>query len=197
MTSGRKGRPGKRGVPGPEVVQYRGPIRESGGSVPDDGVIVRLSLANNATGTTGGMYYATNNLGVTSASDWANMSATFDEYRVLGFELDYLPNAPEGNSTFAHSAGFKFVTHSADAYVNPSIDVCVQHADWKPVHTGDYFNCVWKMAGVEEAMFISTAAPSTQVLGSIFATFPFATTASSSVYGIFVNTWVVQFRGRK
>lgn len=193
--NGRKTKNSSGQGPSPDTVVYRGPIRGGVGSVPDDTVVARVSLNNNPVGSAGGINYSANNLGVTSCSDWASFAATYGEFRIVGFEVDYLPNYPGGNAAVVHSAGFRFATHNSDSFVTPNIDTCIQHADWVMIHTGSNFRAEWKMASEEEAGFNSTASPPTTVAGSIFVNFPYATTAS--VYGIFVCTWMVQFRDRK
>lgn len=185
--------------PSPNALVYTGAIRGGAGAQPDDAITVRLSYASYISGASSGFTLAVNNLGVTTATDWLSYANTYDEFRVLGFEMDWLPYWMGGNTgpsgAVTHSAGLRFVTHSADALVNPTADQAVQHADWVPAHTGERFKSMWKMSGADEAAFQNTASPPSVLLGSIYCAFPAA--AYNGTYGIQVATYLVQFRGRK
>jgi hypothetical protein len=195
MKGGKKGKNSQNG-PAPGTVVWNGPVRMLETGVPNDAIVARLSTVSiGVTGSSSGLVVAGNNLGVTSSSDWASFSNTYDEFRVLGFELDWLPNYPGGNNAVVHASGVRFSTHSADSYVLPNLDVCVQHADWKPFYTGVQFKQEWKMAAEEEAIFQQTSSPAGTLLGQIYAIAPSA--SSTIAYGQAVVTYAVQFRGRK
>lgn len=195
MKGGKKGKNSQTG-PSPAAVVYNGPVRMMETGVPNDAIVARLATVSiGVTGSANGLQTVANNLGVTASTDWASFANTYDEYRVLGFELDWLPNYPGGNASVVQASGIRFSTHSSDTYTLPNLDVCVQHADWKPFYTGTPFKQEWKMAAEEEAVFYATASPNSTLLGQIFATAPSAT--STSAYGQAVVTYAVQFRGRK
>jgi len=182
--------------PAPGVAVFNGPVRMPEPSRPNDTITVRMSYVNTSlTGGSGGVQVATNNLQVTTCTDWASYAATYSEYRVLGFALEYLPNYPGGNAAVVHASGIRFTDHSSDSFVQPTLDVCVQHANWLPFYTGVSFKEEWKMASLEEATFFATAVPDTVLRGQVYATAPGA--SSSSSYANAVITFAVQFRDRK
>lgn len=195
----KKSKGTKASGPDPSAVKYNGAIRGGAGIMPDDTIVARLSLSNSVTGSASlGVSMGVNNIGVTSSSDWAGFAATYGEFRVLGFQLDYLPYYPGGNAAVTHAAGFRIDTHSNDTLANLTVDQMVQHADWVAIHTGEKFSAAWKMDSEEEAAFLATASPpsgTTGLLGSVYAGIPGATSAST--YGLAVYTYVVQFRDRK
>lgn len=183
--------------PSSAAVVWRGPIRAPRDGTVSDAITVRLSYVNALQGGVGGVGYAANNISVNTATDWAGYAAVYDEYRVLGFQTDFLPHFPGGNgSGVLHGAGFSLTTHSADSFVGPSEDVLVQHADWKPFYTSAAFKEQWNMDGMEEAAFLNVASAGTApLLGTIVFVAKTATSAIS--YGWVVTTFAVQFRGRK
>lgn len=181
--------------PSEAVVTYKGPIRRGPGAIVDDMVVATLSAPNSATGGPTGVTQAINNLGVSSCTDWASYASVYDEFRVLAFCVEYLPHYPGGNSTVIHSAGTRFTTHSSETFVNPSVDAQIQHGDWVAIHSGERYKAEWRMNAQEEAVFATTTSLPSAVQGSIYSSMLNATSAVS--YGLFINTWLVQFRGRK
>lgn len=183
--------------PSSAAVVWRGPIRTPRDGTVSDAITIRLSAVNALVGSANGVGYAANNTAVNTCTDWAGYAAVYDEYRVLGFQVDFLPHFPGGNGAGAiHGAGFSLTTHSADSFVGPSEDVLVQHADWKPFYTSAAFKEQWNMDGLEEAAFLNVAsAGSPPLLGTIVFVAKTATSAVS--YGWVALTYAVQFRGRK
>lgn len=174
---------------------FRGPIRAPSAGVVTDDAIVRMSFAGYPTGTSVGMqnYYSTAN--VSSCTDWTNLAAVYDEYRVLGYEIDYFPSYSGGNASVVQCAGLAITTHQPN---NPfpftSIGTMAGYQDWKPFDTGKPLKLEWKMDSVEEAQFASTTG-TLPVFGYTGYWAPYAT--STSQYGIQLLTYVVHFRGRK
>jgi len=190
-------KPGNKGTkqsPGPSTVMYRGPIRGGDGAVPDDAITTRMSYNISTTGGTSWLY-AVYNTTVSSCPDWASFISTYGEFRILGFEMDYLPHYPGGNTTVVHGSGVRYITHSSDSTSGITMNSAVGHADWKPIHTGERFKAIWRMASEEESQYQSTAAPSSTILGGIAAYVP--TASSTAAYGNLVITYLVQFRDRK
>jgi hypothetical protein len=181
-------------APGPSAVVYKGPIRTKEQGTPNDLITVRLSNTYPQTGSSVGLQFAVSNSNVISSGDWSNYVGAYDEHRVLGFEVDWMPNAGAGSTQYVQSTGFRISTH---APTNPtpftSLQTMVQYADWQEFNTGKSSKTMWKMASTEEAQFVPTSGtPGAQGFICVFA--PYAT--STTVYGVASVTWVVQFRGR-
>jgi len=175
------------------VVVYRGPIQSVDRGLADDGIIVTMSAQFPIAGGAVGLQLSTASSQVTGCADWAGYSAAYDEFRVLGYSMRWLPNFPDGNNSVAQSAGIVVSTHSP---ANPgpftSLNQSIQYGDWTYSNTGRTFMKEWRMSSTEEAQFAPVSSPVPQ--GWINAFFPAAT--STGTYGIVVNTFVVQFRGR-
>lgn len=192
MGKKNKSNSGKQEKPSDSLVIYRGPIVTRDVGVADDSVVELLTYVTSISGgTLGVQYYVGTNPSI--ATGWASFAARYDEYRVLGLQLEYWPHYPGGNAAVSHSAGFGVVTHSA---VNPfpftSVTNMVGYDDWTPYQTSSHWKGQWRMAATEEAQYVSTASPiQTGYIGF------FAPTASSTgTYGYTTIAFRIQFRGR-
>lgn len=180
----------------PATIVYNGVVRGNGLAVPDDTITARLSFTGAVTGGSTGALYAFSTLTLPASTDWPSYANTYSEYRILGFELDYLPHYPGGNSAVIQGAGMGITIHSSEVIApGATLDQFCQHADWKSFYTSTEFNMQWKMSSVEEAVFESTASPPSVSKGSIGILAPSATTGGA--YGYYVVTYLVQFRDRK
>jgi hypothetical protein len=179
---------------GSEVVRYTGPIK-----LPiqpsDDLVTVNLSDCYYCTGNASlGLQFASNSSPIVSSSDWASYKLIYDECRVIGFTMAFLPSKPDGS--VIHCSGLACTTSTG---VNPgpftTLNQMVQY-NYVPIYTYKPFKLSWKMSATEEAQWATTAnTPANH--GFITAFFQGANTTNSGAYGLQVTTWLVQFRGRK
>jgi len=181
--------------PSQEVVVYNGPVRapRSAGR-PTDQTTVRMVYSFASSGSAVGMQLALGTGNITNCADWPRYTALYDEYRILGFEVAYLPRYGPSTAAVAESEGMVVTTHNP---TNPgpftSLAVMADYSDWKTLHSSKPFNAVWKMAAFEEAQYFATSVVPANS-GWINVWFPYATTAAQ--YGNFVFTYAVQFRGR-
>lgn len=189
-----------RQVPGDSVQVYRGPIRIRDRGTVDDSVAIRMSYSYNITGSISAgvhQWFGTN--GVNSCQDWNTYVAAYDEYRVLAFEVDYLPHYPDGNFNGStgeqHGAGAIISTHSPTnpfPFTSKTMNDFVAYSNWEPFYTSRPYKRTWRMESAEESQFAPTSLIGTH--GFIGHWAPNATTANS--YGFCIVTYVVQFRGR-
>lgn len=182
--------------PSASAIVYRGAVRDRPSSgIPDDAVTVHMSFVNGMTGGSVGLqnYYGTVN--VTSCSDWSKYSGLYDEYRVLGMQVDYWPNALDGSTQVVQSAGMSVSTHStANPFPFTSLSVIGDYGTVQPFYTGRPCRLVWKMASTEESQFTPTSSSGSQGYLGFWA--PNATTTTSGAYGYALISFAVQFRGR-
>lgn len=183
------------GGPAPDVVVWNGNVRNPKPAVPNDAIVVRLALVNGVAGGTTGVSVSTNNTVVASCPEWTQYAGLYDEYRVLGFELDWLPYYPGGNNAVVHASGLRIGTHSSDTYVNPTFSVLSSHSNWMPFYTSVSFREQWHMSSEEEGVYLNTSTSTPPLLGTLIAYAPDA--SSTGRYGLAVATFAVQFRGRK
>jgi hypothetical protein len=180
--------------PSSAVVVYRGPIHTSK-PLASDTATVRLAVNFNVTGSSVGYSGYAGTGGVTGSADWSRFAGIYDECRIMGMEMQYVPNAINCTQV-VQSAGFTNVTNNP---TNPgpftSLSQVIGYEDWRASNSGQPFRRVWRMSSTEEAQFVSTSStPASQ--GWINIWFPNATTTGSAAYGFIIVTYVVQFRGR-
>jgi len=187
---------GKTSNPSASAIVYTGAVRPATGSgAPNDAVTVHMSFINSMTGGTVGLqnYYGTVNC--TSCADWSKYSALYDEYRVLGMQVDYWPNALDGSTQVNQSAGMSVSTHStSNPFPFTSLSVIGDYGTVQPFYTSRPCKLVWKMASTEESQFAPTASSGSQGYVGFWA--PNATSTGSGAYGYALVSFAVQFRGR-
>lgn len=196
MAKGKAGKNKNTRIPSASAVVYRGPVRTPNQATPNDVTVARLTGSFAAVnGGPNGLQIAANTIQVKDTPDWPSFAAVYSEYRVLGMQLLFLPHFIGGSTAVVHAAGAGFSVHNADTAVLPTLQEVIQHANWKPFHTGKEYMAEWKMSSVEEADFISTTTPTNIQFGQLFATAPTATSTGS--YGSVILTYAVQFRDRR
>lgn len=187
---------GQSKVPDASAMVYKGSIRAVNSGLVKDDIVATMSFAQFSGGSAVGLQNYQSASNITSCSDWSSFATTFDEYRILGFELDWIPSTDAGNASVVHSAGLAITTHSpANPFPFTAISTMAAYADWKPFNTGKPLRLEWKMQSSEEAQFVTTSTTINQGFIGFWA--PYATTTASNSYGMLVVTYKVQFRGRK
>jgi len=192
---GKKSRGDGNSNPATSLVVYRGAIRTIDRGVPQDEVTIVTGqwIPASASGSLG-MQGAVGNGNVSSSADWTRFAGLYDEYRVLGFRIDWRPHYGWGNNTVIQASGLWITTHQP---TNPtpftSLNQMIDYQDWSEIHTGKQSSKEWKMSSTEESQFTPTAGP---VTGGYICWFIPTATTTSVVYGNFYVTYRVQFRGR-
>jgi len=182
------------GGPPATAIAYRGGIRNGVELANTDLITVNLSTAYSQSSTAGGLIanvWKTDD--VTSSSDFASYANTYTEYRVVGFEVEWVPKYGESVTTPTPAIGAQAIDRSNAIGTPASLDSVIQRVSWKTWKSNKPNKMVWRMSSIEEATFTSTAATVTH--GGI-VNFMDALTAST-VYGIWYVTYKVQFRNRK
>jgi len=180
------------------ISRYGGPIR-----IPtydgQDSVTLRVNLTNtyslNSDGSGNIAAYWTPG-SVSSSTDWSSYAATYQEFRVLGMQLHYVPfyNGTY-NSTVKPTVGAIATVHIPLGSTPASVDEVTQHTTWKSLKTSATLNQDWRMYGIEESVFTPTASPTGANHGGIVL---YVDTATASVrYGSVFLTFLVEFRGRQ
>lgn len=182
---------------GLRVPFYRGPIR----TPAERGNIrtrqISLQLIGTVVTSAGGLnadVYGSNPAGGTG---WASLAAVYDEFRVLGMELRYVPtaryNRPVGvaevpmavvidHDNATALASYHGVVPAADAYES----VTLQGIE-------DPWTRVARLSDFNEATYQNTNAPASTFY---IKTFYQSGTAAAAELGRFLLVWKIEFRGR-
>jgi hypothetical protein len=144
----------------------------------------------------GAIYNRINSPGLQSTTEWASFAGLYQEYRVLGIEMKYVPYYNGTfNTTVTPATGAVNVVHTP-LTVNPAdLDEVINFVTWKPFRTSTSMTCHWKMFGVEEATFSRVADVNSVNHGGIQYFIPGATGETS--YGQVFVTYLVEFRARR
>lgn len=179
-------------------LSYSGPIRLNTFDGQDSKPIkANLSYSFLMTSSAGGVLAnIIRGPGLLSTSDWLFYADLYQEYRVLGMELQYMPYFNGTYSaTVTQGSGATDVVHTPLTTPPSSLDEVVQHVTWSPFKTSSGFKKHWRMFGVEESTFSDVANAATVNHGGI--TFYCDNLSANTDYGRGVVTYLVEFRGRK
>jgi hypothetical protein len=125
---------------------------------------------------------------VVNASDWASISASFHEFRVLAFEMEYVPLVSY-TTNYPPFVGVvdRSVTATLGAYTSAA-----NHESCRIWSSRYPHKILAKMSGVEEADWVSTSTAINHYYIKMYAS---GFTASQNV-GTILFKYLVQFRGR-
>jgi len=133
---------------------------------------------------------------VTGSTDWAFYEGVYDEFRVLGLQMTWIPRANGSfQTTLVPGTGVIAAVHTPLAGAPSSANSVVQHATWSSMTTYTGWKKEWRKRGIEESGFYSTQSPTTANHGGLVW---FADGLSNSIiYGRVVYTFLVEFRSRR
>lgn len=130
---------------------------------------------------------------VTSANDWTNLSASFEEYRVLALEVHYRPNNRYSKSTTICRPIISAVDHGSSASFASYADAQT-HESARFMSLEDPHKRTWRMNDLQEGDFVpTTGAPS--IAGGV--KFYGDSVSFTIEYGIVFYTYLVEFRGTR
>jgi len=186
--------------PAPTALKYRGPLRLPRGLQEDDTMTTEMNVINavasGGTGVINTVFDFVNQ--VQAATDWASFAAIYNEYRVLSGKVHLTPWNPFNQNLAVTTVWppLYSVTDRADNSSVASLSV-VSGYDSVQVHRpGDTVTRSLKMDSGEEASWTVTS--STPAAGSRMYIKLFMTGATASTtYYDYLNSYMVQFRGRK
>jgi len=124
-------------------------------------------------------------------SDWNSLASVFEEYRVLGFQVEYFPNNRYSKSAVICVPLLGCVDRQSATSIL-TYAAMMTHASHKRLSLEDPWVIVAKMDNAEEAVFQSTSGPA----DLYWIKFVSVGNTTSTTYGQLFITYRVQFRGR-
>jgi hypothetical protein len=186
-----KSKGGKEELPTSAIV-YRGPVQVRKGKEDADLVTTVLNYTTFVYSDSSGKFvYVWGNAPV-NGQDWASLAASYAEYRTLAMKLDYFPANRYSKITTACTP-IGVVVDRASATVLSTYLAAVGSSSFRMESLEDPWSRTVHMSGVEEAEFLSTSAATDLVWIKTYGEL----NATTSLYGLVVVTYRVQFRGRK
>jgi len=184
----------RRQHPAATAIAYKGSIRKGVEDANTDLITVNLSTTYQQGSSAGGIVANVwKNDDVTLSSDFNSYANTYSEYRVIGFEVEWVPLFGESVTTPSPAIGAQAIDRSNAVGTPASLDAVIQRASWQTWKSNKSSKMRWLMSTIEEATFTSTAATSTH--GGIVNYM--AGLTANTVYGYWYVTYRVQFRSRK
>jgi len=192
-----KGKKRNKGVPNPSesVIEYNGPIDSfpamRGERTLSTKFVSWAPIALISTG--GGLYNTVFPIDLGTANDYASLAAVYDEYRVLGAHMKYLPvNRYNRTAAEAIGPGFVVLDHD-DGTALASLALASNYESAKFVNLSDpWKSAPIRMHSIENAVFTTTATPVTRQWIKPY----FEALGATKTYGNIFVTAIVQFRGR-
>ncbi len=156
-------------------------------------VVVDLAAISSLTSTSGGIINDVFSDYPTNSPDWANVSATFAEYRVLGMSVTFTPNVTGATvSTLTYAPLFIALDLTSSVTAIASYVAAANYAinRMKPINSSLRLSHL--MDGSEEGQFVPTSSAVVDYSFKLFA----AGLSNSTSYGLITLRWKCQFRGR-
>jgi hypothetical protein len=170
-----------------------------------DSATVSLINYNNLTSNAGGVFAGVYDQTMTNLAGWSDYAVVFDEFRVLGFQIEFFPVNRYTKVTTTCYPGVGVVDRDSNgalasigaAFAYSSARVLSLEDPWtdaKEYRGSSVPALKWKMNSVLDGTYITTAAPTPTVKAAI--KFYFQNLSASTTYGIVVQRMLVQFRGK-
>jgi hypothetical protein len=125
-----------------------------------------------------------------STSNWSNVSAVFDEYRVLAMKLQYRPNEFNGGSVV--QAPITSVIDYDTSAALTGYTLAAQYSSQVEFRGSQNWTRTAYMSGVENSGFVSTGSPGNTFWIKLYT----SGNTINTTLGRYVITFVVQFRGK-
>ncbi len=190
----------KMHVPSTQI-EYRGPVSSRNIKNQDDTYEVLLRVPTDLASNSGGVISNVYDNNPNGTTDWSSFAATFSEYRVLATMLEFYPSNKSSKTTTVTKAMAAVVDRASSGTI-ASFAEAVNYESYQIFSLDDEFvefgkglkkAPVAKMTSTEESDFKTTAAPTAQWYHKLYSD----NLSVSTTYGLVVQTFLVQFRGRK
>lgn len=189
------------GLSNPDSLRYNGPLKMP--STRDNRRMTVGQLHYAATGiSSSAAGVISGNIGIgnpNGASSWAAFAGLYDEFRVLSALIEYTPydrySSPLAVTTSVVEPALLIAIDRDSSATPTSVGQIAAYESCRQVSLADPFRMSYKMDGVREAVWVTTAAPT----GSPARGFLWIGTANSATNSYFFGnlfvTYLVQFRG--
>jgi hypothetical protein len=188
--------------PSDVALKYRGPIWNTRLRENLNSIVVDLFSSGQLTSSAGGIINQVFTSSSTSFQNFSTWAGLYEEFRILGIQLEFYPNNRYSKTTTSCIPGFGVVDH-ADTSALTSAAQALGYASCRILSVEDPWSdrseyrgssvpaLRIRMAGAEEAQWLPTA--STAGLLAIKTYFTGLT--ASTQYGLFLFRALAQFRG--
>jgi len=197
----RKRKNGRKAGSSTNSLVYTGPYRPLQNIAGTRSVISVLNYATQTIASDGAGAIA-GNIGIgnpSGAASWAKLAAVYDEFRVLSCRIQFNPvdryDAPLAVTTSVNQPPLLVLIDRDSSNTPANAAAAAGYESCRQVSLSDPWVVGYKMAGVREAVFVTTATPTSSPARGFewISNAPSATI--STTFGYLFLTWLVQFRG--
>lgn len=182
----------------PSVISYNGPLRHtddfSETTLSTAVLMIDGSLTSDSSGVIAPVYNSNPNSpggALGALANFPNFAASWDEYRVLAFEVQYEPFDKYNRGVSVFTVPIMIVTDYDSAAALTSYATADHYSSSKTFSLDVAFKYTVRMNGIENSNFISTASPAAMFYAKVFGN---GSTVSTSYGKIFLRMRI-QFRG--
>ncbi len=168
---------------------YRGPIHVPGRDNQTQVYKVNQVYTAAATTSAGGVIDVVFGNSPAVLSNWSTLAAEWNEYRVLGIELEYIPI--KNVASWAYGTANTVVDHDVSAALG-SINAACQHESFQCSSMYSRWRRVARADGVEEMDFVPTTSPSATYYIKCYSD----GNATIQTIGRFYLTYLLEMRGK-
>ncbi len=126
----------------------------------------------------------------TLLNDWSGLQAVWNEYRILGIELEYMPVKNIAN--WAYGVAHTVVDHKASAALG-GIAAASEHESYEMKSLFQSWKRTAKSSSFEEMSFIDTSSPAASYYIKVYS----SGNTTSQTIGYFALRYLLEFRGKK
>jgi len=150
-----------------------------------------LNSVSNFTSNGGGVISSVYSSSPSTASNWSGLASVFDEFRVLAFQISYEPNDQYDLPATTGTVPILTVLDHDNIAALTTYSQAAQYESVRMHNLSRPWTRRISMSDVAEAQFFNTATPPT----SFFIKTYTQNAGVSTIYGLIMVTWRVQFRG--
>ncbi len=170
------------------IPKYLGPIHLPSNKNQTGMVRFNSSFVVNATTSGGGTIDLVFGNTPTAIGNWTTFQGIFNEYRILGFEVEYVPY--KNVATWSYGSAISVVDHDASASLG-SQTVALNHESALKHTMYQNWRRSARAEGVEEFDWIPTASPTAQYYVKVYST----GNSTIQTIGQFFVTIMIELRG--
>jgi hypothetical protein len=194
-TNPRKPRKGKTQgklfkEPSSKSISYNGPVRlasaDAEQSLHSLQLVNEFQLTSNSGGVINNVFPSSPN----GCADWSSLALVFDEYRTLGFQVEFYPDNRYTKVT-TNCTPLVCVVDRDNAAALTTYTIGAQYESCKFESVEDPWIRKVKMNGIEDSGFVNTTSPVPTFYIKLYG----QNESVSTTYGLIIIRYLVQFRG--
>jgi hypothetical protein len=176
--------------PATKTITYNGPIRlvsaDAEQSLHSLQLVNEFQITSSGAGIINNVFPSSPN----GCADWSSLALVFDEYRTLGFRVEFYPDNRYSKTT-TNCTPLLCVIDRDNAAALTTYTLGAQYESCMFVSIEDPWKREVKMNGIEDSGFVNTTSPAPTFYMKLYG----QNLSVSTGYGLVIIRYLVQFRG--